>query len=103
MGTPGTVIISLAVILFTFSSYIGFYVEYRTCIEYLFGEKAIKYAKYIFFIIPFIAVTSEIESVWSLADIAVGFIVIPNVIAILLLGPKFFALVKDYVKKELKK
>ncbi len=103
MGTPGTVIISLAVILFTFSSYIGFYVEYRTCIEYLFGEKAIKYAKYIFFIIPFIAVTSEIESVWSLADIAVGFIVIPNVIAILLLGPKFISLVKDYIQKELGK
>lgn len=100
MGTPGTAVISLAVILFTFSSYIGFYVEYRTCIEYLFGEKAIKYAKYIFFIIPLIAVTSEIESVWSLADIAVGFIVIPNVIALFILGPKFISLFREYIKKE---
>lgn len=97
MGTPGTVIISIAVILFTFSSYIGFYVEYRTCIEYLFGEKAIKYAKYLFFIIPFIAVSSEIESVWSLADIAVGFIVIPNVIALLLLRHRFIELFKEYM------
>lgn len=99
LGTPGTVIISLAVILFTFSSYIGFYVEYRTCIEYLFGEKAIKYARYLYFIIPLIAVTAEIESVWSLADIAVGFIVIPNIIAILILGPKFISLFKEYMVK----
>lgn len=97
LGIPGTVIISIAVILFTFSSYIGFYVEYRTCIEYIFGEKAIHYAKYLFFLIPLISVSADIESVWSLADIAVGFIVIPNVLALLILSPKFIELFKEYV------
>ena len=41
-----------------------------------------------------------IEAIWSLADMAVGFIVIPNMIALLLLSNKFVALVKEYTGRE---
>ena len=34
--------------------------------------------------------------VWDIADIAVGFIVIPNMIALLALNPKFFKLFREY-------
>ena len=45
----------------------------------------------------FYAVTIPIEAIWSLADMAVGFIVIPNMIAILLLSGKFVALFREYM------
>lgn len=45
------------------------------------------------------SVTLEVEQVWDIADMAVGFIVIPNMIALLLLSPKFFKILKDYRAK----
>ena len=95
-GRIGIIILSISVFLFTFSSYIGFYVEFRTCVEYLFGKKALKWIKYLYFILPILAVTLEVEQVWDIADIAVGFIVIPNMIALLALSPKFFKLFREY-------
>ena len=98
-GTTGTIILCVAVILFTYSSYIGFFVEFRTCVEYLFGEKSIKFMKYLFFLLPLLSVILEVEQIWDLADMAVGFIVIPNMIALAALSPKFTKMFKDYRAK----
>lgn len=96
LGNVGTWVLCIAVILFTYSSYLGFFVEYRTSVGYLFGEKSVKILQWFFFVPPIIAVTMPIEAIWSLADMAVGFIVIPNMVALLLLSGKFVALVKEY-------
>lgn len=98
-GQFGIVILAIAVVLFTYSSYLGFYVEFRTCVEYLFGEKLMKVLKWIYFALPILSVTMEVEQVWDIADMAVGFIVIPNMIAILLLSPKFFEIFHGYLKE----
>lgn len=98
-GFAGIVVLCLAVVLFTYSSYLGFFVEFRTCVEYIFGEKAIKLMKWLFLALPILSVTLEVEQVWDIADMAVGCIVIPNMIALLLLSPKFIELLKDYRAK----
>ncbi len=95
-GFAGLVVLCIAVVLFTYSSYLGFFVEFRTCVEYLFGEKAIAIMKWLFLALPILSVTLEVEQVWDIADMAVGFIVIPNMIALLLLSPKFIQIYKDY-------
>lgn len=96
-GLAGLVVLCIAVVLFTYSSYLGFFVEFRTCVEYLFGEKAIKFMKWLFLALPIVSVTLEVEQVWDIADMAVGFIVIPNMIALLLLSPKFFEILQGYL------
>lgn len=96
-GFAGLVILCIAVVLFTYSSYLGFFVEFRTCVEYLFGEKAIRFMKWLFLALPILSVTLEVEQVWDIADMAVGFIVIPNMIALLLLSPKFFEILHGYL------
>ena len=63
-GFVGLVILCIAVVLFTYSSYLGFFVEFRTCVEYLFGEKAIKFMKWLFLALPIVSVTLEVEQVW---------------------------------------
>lgn len=100
LGNAGTWVLCIAVILFTYSSYLGFFVEYRTSVAYLFGEKSVKILQWFFFVPPIVAVTMPIEAIWSLADMAVGFIVIPNMIALLLLSGKFSSLVKEYIGKK---
>lgn len=100
-GLAGNIILCIVVVLFTFSSYLGFFVEFRTCVEYLFGEEKVKIFQWIFFAVPIISVTLQVEAIWDIADMAVGFIVIPNMIAILMLSPIFFEMMKKY-KKQLK-
>lgn len=99
IGQVGVVVLAIAVILFSFSSYLGFYVEFRTCVEYLFGEKLMKVLRWVYFILPILSVTLEVEQVWDIADMAVGFIVIPNMIALLLLSPKFFEIFHSYLNR----
>lgn len=99
IGFAGTVVLCIAVVLFTYSSYLGFFVEFRTCVEFIFGEKAVKVLQWLFFILPILSVTLEVEQVWDLADMAVGFIVVPNMIALLLLSPKFIEIFRGYLKK----
>ena len=94
-GRIGIIVLSICVFLFAFSSYIGYYVEFRTCVEYLFGKRSLKWLKYLYFILPLLAVTLKVEQVWDIADIAVGFIVVPNLIALVALSPKFFKLFRS--------
>lgn len=98
-GQFGIMILCMAVVLFAYSSYLGFFVEFRACVEYLFGGKMVRFLQWIYFALPILAVTLEVEQVWDIADMAVGFIVVPNMIAILMLSPKFISIFKDYMQQ----
>ena len=95
-GGVGVAVMGICVFLFTYSSYLGFFVEFRTSLEYVFHEKAIRYLKYIFFIIPLFSAWLEVSVIWDLADIVVGFIFIPNMIAILALSPQVLSMLREY-------
>jgi AGCS family alanine or glycine:cation symporter len=99
LGPVGVGILGIAVFLFAYSSYLGFFVEFRTSLEYVFGEKAVKYLKWLFFIPPVISCTLPVSQIWDLADMVVGFIFIPNMIAILLLSPQVLEMLKEYTAK----
>jgi AGCS family alanine or glycine:cation symporter len=98
-GTAGMWIVCVSVALFCFSSTLGFFVEFRTAVVYIFGEKAFKILKFIYFIPPIIGAIAEIEVIWTMADMATGFLVIPNIIALALLTPVFLKLFKEFREK----
>ena len=98
-GSVGMWIVCISVALFCFSSTLGFFVEFRTAMVYLFGEKAFKVLKYIYFVPPIIGSIAEIEVIWTMADMATGFLVIPNILALALLSPVFLKLFKDFTSK----
>lgn len=97
-GNMGAILGCIAVTLFAYSSYLGFFVEYRTAVSHAFSKSSFKYLKWLYFAIPIVSSLIEVKSAWDLADIAVGFIVIPNIIALILLSPKFVELFKKYRK-----
>jgi AGCS family alanine or glycine:cation symporter len=83
----GTPILVVGIILFAFSTILGWSYYGERCIEYLFGSKGILPYKIIFILILFIAPITALDLVWTLADIFNGLMAIPNVIAILVLSP----------------
>lgn len=88
-GNLGKYILCIMICLFAYTTYIGFYFEYTTCIRYLFKDKIAKYLKWLYIVPLLIAVFLPIEFIWTMADMSVGFIIIPNIVALMILTPKF--------------
>ena len=57
-----------------------------------------KRKKIIFIIIIVIGATSDLKSVWAIADTFNGLMAIPNLIGVILLSPIVITMVKKYLK-----
>ncbi len=95
LGHFGGVFIAVALFFFAFSTVIGWYLFGEANVRYLFGKKAINIYRIIVLICIVIGTTQKVDMVWELADLFNGFMVIPNLIA--LIG--FNSLVKDTIVK----
>lgn len=83
----GTPILVVGIVLFAFSTILGWSYYGERCIEYLFGKRGIIPYKIIFVLILIIAPITALDLVWTLADIFNGLMAIPNVIAVIALSP----------------
>ena len=92
----GDKIITTSVLLFAISTAISWSYYGDRAADYLFGEKAIKYYKYVFLLFVFIGAIAELEAVWSFGDAALGFMTFPNLIAIILLSGYLKKITKEY-------
>ena len=98
-GSLGKYIMCIVITLFAYSTFLGFYIEYKTSITYIFGENKLKILKWFYYIPIIFATLMPIEEIWSIADMAVGFIVIPNIIALICLRKNFKAIFNESMKK----
>jgi AGCS family alanine or glycine:cation symporter len=65
-------------------------------LQYLFGEKPASRFKYIFPVFCIIGAMLKIDMVWTIQDIALAFLTIPNIIALLFLFPQVRKAHKEY-------
>ena len=101
-GIPGVggLIVSIGIVLFAYSTIIGWEYYGERCAEYLLGPKAILPYRVIW--IPFIVIGAigGLDQIWKLADTLNGLMAIPNLIGILFLSPVVFKLTKDFFTRE---
>ena len=88
--------IAIALMMFAYSTILGWSLYGTRCVQYLFGLKAAKVYQFIFIGIIIVGCVSPIEAVWNLADTFNGLMAIPNFIALFLLSPVLFKLVKEF-------
>ncbi|MDR1854580.1 MAG: sodium:alanine symporter family protein [Azoarcus sp.] len=96
MGEFGSWLVTAGIVLFAFSTILGWCVYGERCAIYLFGHKAALPYRVIFTLAVPIGALTELSLVWNLADLFNGLMAIPNLIALLLLSPVVFKLAKDY-------
>ena len=82
-GTAGSMILGIAIILFAYSTILGWSYYGEKCVAYLFGESAVKYYKAIFIVMIAIGANLKLGIVWTFADIANGLMAIPNLIGLI--------------------
>ena len=92
------IFIAFALMMFAYSTILGWSLYGTRCTQFLFGIKVSKVYQLIFIAIVIVGCVSPIEAVWNLADTFNGLMAIPNFIALFALSPVLFKLVKDFFK-----
>jgi AGCS family alanine or glycine:cation symporter len=96
-------LISFIILFFCLSTQIGFYIYYETATVYLFGRRSMSVMKWVYLLPGIIfAGVANVDRLWVFADVATGLCAIPNLIAIMLLGGVFMALMRDWKSGERK-
>jgi AGCS family alanine or glycine:cation symporter len=96
-GFPGgQYIVTLGLCLFAFTTMIGWSFYGERCVVFLFGTKAIVPFRVAWVIAIPVGTVVELEMVWLIADTLNAFMAIPNLIALILLGPLVFKLTREY-------
>ena len=102
IGSAGTVFVAVAILFFAFSSIIGNYYYGETNIRFLTSRRWPLMAFRIFsggFMVMLGAVAS-LEVVWSFGDLCMAVLTACNLVAIVLLGRRAFALLADYRRQK---
>ncbi|MEK5434735.1 MULTISPECIES: alanine/glycine:cation symporter family protein [Paenibacillus] len=93
--------LAIMIFLFAFSTLIGNYYYGETNIEFLnSNKKVLLFYRYSVLAMIIFGSVAKVQLVWDLADLFMGFMVIVNLIAILLLSKVAFAALKDYKKQK---
>lgn len=80
--TGGGYIVTFGLILFAFTTLLGWSYYGEKCVEYLFGEKSIPFYRAIFIAAIIPGAVLELDVVWKISDIFNGLMAFPNLIAL---------------------
>jgi len=96
----GEYVVTLGLIVFAFTTMVGWSFYGEKSVYYIFGQKAIIPFRVLWvLVIPFGSMM-DLKFIWLLADTLNAFMAIPNLIAIALLSPVIFKLTKDYFSQK---
>lgn len=99
-GHIGSMLLTVALVLFAFTTILGWnYYGERACI-YLFGTKGVMPYRIIFIALIASGGFLKLEAIWILADIVNGLMAIPNLIALIALSGVVVAETESYLSRK---
>ncbi|WP_148887798.1 sodium:alanine symporter family protein [Streptococcus sp. Marseille-P6264] len=96
----GPVLLTVFLVLFAFTTILGWNYYGERCFEFLFGVKYIRLYRIIFVAMVLLGGFIELEAVWVIADIVNALMALPNLIALLVLSPVIIAETRKYFDKK---
>ena len=98
-GTVGPMFIAVAILLFAFSTVLGWSHYGTKSMEYLFGDKIIDIYRTAFVFMSFFSATMDLTLAWDLSDTFNGLMMIPNLIGVLALSGTVVKITKNYIDR----
>ncbi|RKY84805.1 sodium:alanine symporter family protein [candidate division KSB1 bacterium] len=95
-GDSGGIIVAIGLILFAYSTILGWSYYGEKSIEYLLGEKAVLPYRTVFCIFVVLGSVFQLQLVWSISDVMNGLMALPNLIGLLLLSGVIVRETKNY-------
>ncbi len=95
----GNYIVSFGLIIFAFTTILGWSYYGERCAEFLFGVKVILPYRILWLIAIPLGAMGKLGMIWLLADVLNGLMALPNLIALILLSPMVFKITREYFAK----
>lgn len=101
-GAAGPAFIAIAILLFAFSTVLGWSHYGTKAFEYLFGSSSTIIYRVIFIVFILCGATMSLSLAWDLSDTFNGLMAIPNLIGVLSLSPVVCKITKNYVDRKIR-
>jgi AGCS family alanine or glycine:cation symporter len=101
-GRPGEMFVAIAILMFAFTTVLGWSHYGSKSVEYLFGSVGVKVYKVIFvlMIVSGAIMTSSIA--WDISDTFNGLMMLPNLVGVLSLSPVVVKITSNFVDRKIK-
>lgn len=101
-GKAGEIFVAIAVLLFAFTTVLGWSQYGTRAVEYLFGEKSVKIYQIIFVLMIISGSVMTSTLAWDISDTFNGLMMMPNLVGVLALCPLVMKITKNYVDRNIK-
>ena len=92
--------VAIALMMFAFSTILGWSLYGTRCVQYLLGMKASKVYQIIFVLVVIVGSVASIDAVWDVADTLNGLMAIPNFVALFALSGVVAKLTKEKFRSD---
>lgn len=92
----GAYIVAIGLVLFAFTTILGWSVYSERCAEYLFGERIITPFRVVWVLMIPLGALAKLDFIWLVADTLNALMALPNLVALILLSPVVFRLTREY-------
>lgn len=99
-GNTGAIALTVSLVLFAFTTILGWSYYGERCIEFLFGTKSILPYRLLFVAMVALGGFLKLDLIWTIADIVNGLMALPNLIALLALSPIIIKETRQYFSKK---
>ena len=101
-GSFGSAFIAIAILLFAFSTVLGWSHYGTKAFEYLFGTRAAMGYKVFFVLFVIVGATMQLDLAWDLSDTFNGLMAIPNLIGVVALSGVVRKITRNYIDRRLR-
>ncbi|MGN1418805.1 MAG: alanine/glycine:cation symporter family protein [Acutalibacteraceae bacterium] len=99
-GSVASVLLCISIVLFAFSSIVGWSFYGAKATEYIYGKKGAKIYKGIYILFVFIGAVSKLDLVWRVSDIFNGLMAIVNVLCLFALSGTVVKITQNYLDRK---
>ena len=98
-GTGGNLVVTTSLMLFAFSTVIGWSYYGETGVVYLFGTRATLPYRLLWLVFIYLGAIGSLHLIWDVADTLNGLMAVPNLIAILASIPLLRRLIREFFRR----
>lgn len=95
-GTWGNIVVTVSLVLFAYSTVVGWSYYGETGIVYLLGARAVPVYRVLWLVFIYLGAVGSLSVVWGVADTLNGLMAVPNLIAVLASIPILLKLQKEF-------
>ena len=92
----GQYVVTIALVVFAFTTILGWSYYGERCWQYLLGEKSLIVYRVVWIAAALSFANVKVDLVWNLSDTLNGLMAVPNLVGLLLLAPMVFKVTREY-------